>query len=222
MAYSGTTINLNAKHMFTIEAGGNAIVASNASPILQLRTSATNGWNGVTISNDNGVTSATVLNTRNFTQHLDSTYINTVGDTMTGTLYFVSSNGLSSTNTASPLAGEVLRTVLSAESGYSMLWRRVVTPPTGVSFKSDEFIGITRFSQFVFRQDVTKPADTSAKWVDNLVYHQGFKPTPADIGAVASTGSTVDNLVVRDYIKIGNVKIYANPVTKTCEFEWEA
>lgn len=53
------------------------------------------------------------------------------------------------------------------------------------------------------------------------IYTEGYKPTPADIGAVAVAGSTVDSLTVRNWIKVGNVKIIANNVTKTVEFIWE-
>jgi len=54
------------------------------------------------------------------------------------------------------------------------------------------------------------------------IYTEGFKPSPADIGAVAVQGSTVDTLTVRNWIKVGNVKIVANPILKTVEFIWES
>lgn len=219
MSYFGDTFNLNGKTILGMDSSGNAAVGSNTSPTVQLQTTSANGWNGVTISNDNGTTSATVINTRNFTQHLDSTYINASGDTMTGILQFPVSNGLQSVNNT--VAGEVYRATISAESGHAMLWRRPSTPPTGKSFKSAEFIGINNNSTLIFRQDITTDTDTSAKYGDWKVYHQGFRPTPAEIGAVALTGSTVTDLTVTNSIKIGNVRITANPVTKQCEFTWE-
>ena len=200
MAYSGTTLRLNGKALANTNATGDVTIASDASPTVQLRTDATNGWNGVTISNDNGVTTATVINTRNFTQHLDSTYVNTAGDTMTGALS-VSVNGTggrftSVSGTAHVQAGDF--------SGNVQKMRL-----TGIDDKVlTEFnINITDYNKAMIN--------------GNLIYHAGRKPTPAEIGAVAVAGSTVDTLVVRDYIKIGNVKIFANPTTKTCEFVWE-
>lgn len=200
MAYSGTTLRLNGKALANTNATGDVTIASDATPTVQLRTAATNGWNGVTISNDNGVTTATVINTRNFTQHLDSTYVNTAGDTMTGALS-VSVNGTggrftSVSGTAHVQAGDF--------SGNVQKMRL-----TGIDDKVlTEFnINITDYNKAMIN--------------GNLIYHAGRKPTPAEIGAVAVAGSTVDTLVVRDYIKIGNVKIFANPTTKTCEFVWE-
>ena len=191
---------LNGKALANTNATGDVTIASDASPTVQLRTAATNGWNGVTISNDNGVTTATVINTRNFTQHLDSTYVNTAGDTMTGALS-VSVNGTggrftSVSGTAHVQAGDF--------SGNVQKMRL-----TGIDDKVlTEFnINITDYNKAMIN--------------GNLIYHAGRRPTPAEIGAVALAGSTVDTLVVRDYIKIGNVKIFANPVTKTCEFVWE-
>ena len=200
MAYSGTTLRLNGNALANTNATGDVTIASDASPTVQLRTAATSGWNGVTISNDNGVTTATVINTRNFTQHLDSTYVNTAGDTMTGALS-VSVNGTggrftSVSGTAHVQAGDF--------SGNVQKMRL-----TGIGDKVlTEFnINITDYNKAMIN--------------GNLIYHAGRKPTPAEIGAVAVAGSTVDTLVVRDYIKIGNVKIFANPTTKTCEFVWE-
>lgn len=200
MAYSGTNIRLNGKALANINTAGDLFVASTATPTVQLRTAATNGWNGVTISNDGGTTTATVINTRNFTQHLDSTYVNVAGDTMTGALS-VSVNGTggrftSVSGTAHVQAGDF--------SGNVQKMRL-----TGIDDKVlTEFnINITDYNKAMIN--------------GNLIYHAGRKPTPAEIGAVAVAGSTVDTLVVRDYIKIGNVKIFANPTTKTCEFVWE-
>ncbi|UYD57578.1 long-tail fiber proximal subunit [Aeromonas phage B614] len=53
------------------------------------------------------------------------------------------------------------------------------------------------------------------------IYHKGNKPTAQDVGAVDITGSAANNLTIRDWIKIGNVKIVANNLLKTVEFIWE-
>ena len=200
LAYYGNTLRLNSKPLANMNATGDVVIASDSSPTVQLRTAATNGWNGVTISNDNGTTTATVINTRNFTQHLDSTYVNVSGDTMVGALS-VNVNGTggrftSVNGTAHVQAGDF--------SGTTQKMRL-----TGIN------------DQVLTEFNINITDYTKATINGNLIYHAGRKPTPAEIGAVAVAGSTVDTLVVRDYIKIGNVKIYADPVTKTCEFEWE-
>lgn len=200
MAYYGTNIRLNGKALANINTAGDLFVASDATPTVQLRTAATNGWNGVTISNDNGVTTATVINTRNFTQHLDSTYVNVTGDTMTGTLA-VNVSGTGGRFTSVNGTGHIQAGDFSGATQKMRL--------TGINDQVlTEFnINITDYNKAMIN--------------GNLIYHAGRRPTPAEIGAVALAGSTVDTLVVRDYIKIGNVKIFANPVTKTCEFVWE-
>lgn len=200
LAYYGTTLRLNGKALANTNTAGDVVVASDASPTVQIRTAATNGWNGVTISNDNGTTTATVINTRNFTQHLDATYVNVTGDTMTGPLAVsVSGTGVrlaSVTGTAHVQAGDF--------SGPIQKMRL-----TGIN------------DQVLTEFNINITDYTKATINGNVIYHAGRKPTPAEIGAVAVAGTTIDTLVVRDYIKIGNVKIYANPLTKTCEFEWE-
>lgn len=106
------------------------------------------------------------------------------GDTMTGALTVPAGRSLNSgTYTADASTGEQHRFCVSNEGGYSMLWRQVVTPPTG-KLKADEFIGINRNSTLIFRQDITSTTDTASRYRDQQVYHQGFKPTPADISAI--------------------------------------
>ncbi|EMM1484332.1 hypothetical protein RIM49_003079 [Enterobacter kobei] len=116
--------------------------------------------------------------------------VNKKGDTMSGVLVVPVSNGLQTTNNTHT-SGEVYRATVSAESGYAMLWRRPSTPPTGKNFKSAEFVGINNNSALLFRQDITKDTDTAAKYKDWQVYHQGFKPTPAEIGAI-NVNDTID------------------------------
>ena len=45
-------------------------------------------------------------------------------------------------------------------------------------------------------------------------------PTVNDIGAVSSSGSAFNNLTIRDWLQIGNVRITPNPVTRTVDFTW--
>lgn len=53
------------------------------------------------------------------------------------------------------------------------------------------------------------------------IYHKGNKPTAQDVGAIDVTGSASNNITIRDWIRIGNVKIMANNLTKTVEFIWD-
>lgn len=52
------------------------------------------------------------------------------------------------------------------------------------------------------------------------MYTSATPPTAAEIGAVPVTGSTFDNVTVRDYLKIGNVIMRPDPNTRTVTFEW--
>lgn len=72
---------------------------------------------------------------------------------------------------------------ISAESDHVMMWRRNAS-----STKADEFISINNGSTLIFRRDA---GSGDRKYNDFQLYHQGFKPTPADVGAVATTGGTM-------------------------------
>lgn len=67
---------------------------------------------------------------------------------------------------------------ISAETGYVMLWKRQTGDTAKI--KADEFIGIGSSSRLIFRQDRGTGDRTYGDW---SVYHQGFKPTPSEIGA---------------------------------------
>lgn len=45
-------------------------------------------------------------------------------------------------------------------------------------------------------------------------------PTPSEIGAVASSGSAFNNLRIRDWLQIGNVRIEPDQATQTVKFTW--
>ena len=221
------TINRNLSVSGTIALAGNSL-ASGDSTKINLGSTTRNmtvlipsgNWNGLTVSNDGGTSLATVLNSNNYTSFVDQTSVKKSGDTMTGILNLIPGRGILTGSYTISGTNEVYRAGLSNESGYALLWRYVDVPPTGKG-KANEFIGIAGDSTLVFRQDTTPAGSMTATYLDRLVYHTGYRPTPADIGAVALTGSTVNDLTVVNSIKIGNVRITANPVTKTCEFTWE-
>ncbi|CCI88821.1 phage long tail fiber proximal subunit [Yersinia phage phiR1-RT] len=52
------------------------------------------------------------------------------------------------------------------------------------------------------------------------VFTSQTPPTASDIGAVSSTGSAFNNMTVRDWLQIGNVRITPNVATRTVEFDW--
>ncbi|WPK34456.1 long tail fiber [Escherichia phage AV112] len=52
------------------------------------------------------------------------------------------------------------------------------------------------------------------------VFDGGNPPQPSDIGALPSDNATIGNLTIRDFLRIGNVRIIPDPVNKTVKFEW--
>ena len=54
----------------------------------------------------------------------------------------------------------------------------------------------------------------------NRIFTSEAPPTANDIGAVSTSGSAFDNLTIRDWIQIGNVRIRPNAATRTVDFDW--
>lgn len=54
----------------------------------------------------------------------------------------------------------------------------------------------------------------------NRIFTSEAPPTANDIGAVSSSGSAFDNLTIRDWIQIGNVRIRPNTATRSVDFDW--
>lgn len=52
------------------------------------------------------------------------------------------------------------------------------------------------------------------------VYTSNNPPTASDIGAMANNGSVFDSFRIRDWIQVGNVRIYADKVSKSVKFDW--
>lgn len=51
-------------------------------------------------------------------------------------------------------------------------------------------------------------------------YTSNLPPTAKDIGAMSNDGSTFNNLRIRDWIQIGNVRLYADVATRSLRSEW--
>lgn len=52
------------------------------------------------------------------------------------------------------------------------------------------------------------------------VFTSNAPPTASDIGAMSNNGSVFDSMRIRDWIQIGNLRMYADPTTKTVRFDW--
>ncbi|CAL1778050.1 tail fiber protein proximal subunit [Acinetobacter phage vB_AbaM_Konradin-v2] len=52
------------------------------------------------------------------------------------------------------------------------------------------------------------------------VFTNNHPPLPTDIGAMSNNGSVFDSMRIRDWIQVGNLRIYADPSTKTVRFDW--
>lgn len=52
------------------------------------------------------------------------------------------------------------------------------------------------------------------------MFTNNHPPLPQDIGAMSNNGSVFDSMRIRDWIQIGNLRIYADPTTKNVRFDW--
>lgn len=52
------------------------------------------------------------------------------------------------------------------------------------------------------------------------VYTSNNPPTANEIGAMSDNGSIFSSLKIRDWIQIGNVKLYADPLSRSVKFDW--
>lgn len=101
----------------------------------------------------------------------DLRYVKRTGSTMTGRLTVPIDKGVQTLKTAH--AGENMYAALGSISGSAMLHRVSDN-------KAEEKVGITSNSKLVFVQAQGNTQTTST----HMIYHQGFKPTPSDVGAV--------------------------------------
>ncbi|ADG60141.1 tail fiber protein proximal subunit [Acinetobacter phage Acj9] len=61
----------------------------------------------------------------------------------------------------------------------------------------------------------------TSKWDGwGRMYTSNNPPTAKDIGAMSDNGSVFSSLRIRDWIQIGNLRIYADPATKNVRFDW--
>lgn len=151
-----------------------------------------------------------------------------------------SPNGDSATVNGSPIvtvsnAVSKLDPIYLRRDGGNTQTGKVLAAMTGdvkySTFRNDNRYISSRGNDFVFGNTDTTGGrvclDTNQNPIVKIgnfeyeIYHKGNKPTAEDVGAVDISGSSANNLTIRDWIKIGNVKIIANNLTKTVEFVWE-
>ncbi|AWD91039.1 long tail fiber proximal subunit [Enterobacteria phage vB_EcoM_IME281] len=59
------------------------------------------------------------------------------------------------------------------------------------------------------------------EWTDfAMVYTAANPPTANDVGALPADNATMKNITILDWLRIGNVRIIPDPVTKSVKFEW--
>lgn len=200
LAVAGS-VSLNAIDALSVDANGFTVGAATRDIVFKTKA----GWDGLKVSNDNGSSTAIILNEQNYKKFVNNTHVQKTGDTMYGALA-VEQNNTSVKITAADNRGYVQAGNLSSAS----------TPATQAMWLTGlNGIDLTEFNIKVAQKDYEKVTING-----NLIYHAGRKPTPDEIGAVARVGSTVDQLTVTQSIRVGNVLITANPDTKTCEFTW--
>ncbi|AUE23150.1 tail fiber protein proximal subunit [Citrobacter phage CF1 ERZ-2017] len=79
-------------------------------------------------------------------------------------------------------------------------------------------VDATYFAQTFWIRNFNALTGKWDKW--GRMYTSNNPPTSKEIGAVAAGGSAFDNLTIRDWLQIGNVRITPNPVTQTVDFTW--
>lgn len=62
---------------------------------------------------------------------------------------------------------------------------------------------------------------TNSKWDGwGRIYTSNNPPTAKDIGAMSDNGSVFSSMRIRDWIQVGNLRIFADPTTKSVRFDW--
>ena len=117
--------------------------------------------------------------------------VNKTGDTMTGHLKLTSSAVVEVLSSAGNCGVR-----MSGEGEYAIM-RRIPAPEDGI--RAGDHIAVwanaTTLGKLYFRR---ARADQTTKYDDYQVYHQGFKPTAADVGAVSKAGDTMTGDLIVD------------------------
>lgn len=119
------------------------------------------------------------------------------------------------------------------ETGFIDHYEEVHGPGTFSQFGSSDVNGTGTYQMWAPRPTVTTDNHQAQTFwmrawnpVKNQfdgwgrVYTSNNPPTAGEIGAMSDNGSVFTSLKIRDFIQIGNLRIYADPVKKTVRFDW--
>lgn len=82
-------------------------------------------------------------------------------------------------------------------------------------------IGIPQENHNALTQWISIWDPSRAAWGDwGRVYTNEAPPTAGEIGAVSTSGSAFNNLTIRDWLQVGNVRIEPDQETRTVKFTW--
>ena len=207
----------------------------------------------------NSAGSHVIINTNNYSTHLDGRYVKKTGDTISGRLTI---------NSAISVVGNAAWADLATPNSDSVgTWSAEITNQTqynklpGYAVPVQEQDPLNPGTYFVVRYDYVKAPGTLSQhgvgtnnvyqiwaprptsntginalaqtfWIRQMnpitgkfdswgrMYTSNNPPTAGEIGATSAVGTTVKNMTVTDWFKIGKVKIYPDEATQTVKFEW--
>lgn len=148
---------------------GSNIAFGDTNKNVQLRSTLAAGWNGITMSYDGGTNTAIMLNDRNYTNAVDKTHVKKTGDTMTGNLV------INQNNTS-------IRFTSSNNRGYIQAGN--VAGATDPSIQSIWLTGYNGVDLTEFNIKTSALSYANIKINGNAIYHAGYRPSAADIGAI--------------------------------------
>ncbi|QPB12359.1 long tail fiber proximal subunit [Providencia phage PSTCR6] len=190
-----------------------------------------------------------VITTKNLVEESNKTYLRKGGDTATGTINFSKPIFVRRAPVAnskqSPENGIFVSEVVD-KSMYDT-YPGIAVPQYDDQNKITEYkyvkgpgtlIQIGDSKDFTFRIWVPKALDKTANHNNHSIWMQTYNtakgeledwgrvfttqspPTAADVGAVSESGSSINNITVREWMQVGNLRLVPNPVTKTVDYIW--
>lgn len=204
-------------------------------------------YNGLVMAKQGGGPDAIILNTQNFTQHADGTYVKRTGGVdsyMSGPLVYSQGGATSSDINGSAGIYTWLTEIADTKKPGDYPngnWSMAITTkavydtyPGGGSPTVPDKPGVGTLVQFGLNNNriiqhwylkdtsvwYTRSGlgDAFTPWA--RVYTSERPPVAEEIAGVMQEGKETDFLRVKQYIDIGNVRIRANDATRTVEFEW--
>lgn len=231
-----TGFNLDGRPAVSLESGKIAFGNTQQSAMIKAA-------NASVVVND-GTTDYKVLTEKNMTELVGNEFVKKIGDTMSGNLNVNASVRVTRTVTnvnAAPTADNVgfWSADISTKALYDLMpgvWTRLPNGERDEEIKSPGTL--TQFGNTIettYQDWVTHPlgndvgtARYTRTWQANknawsawgMVYTDTNRPSASEVGAVPSTDASFQNLTVRDWLQIGQVRIEPDPVTRTLKFTW--